>query len=177
MNTCVAEPFFQQIFPESYLDLVPQHFDLVAPINDFQPSQVAGVITTPTWELDAGINIIIGPSGSGKTRILEAMKRPLKGLAPATFNFKDRPTNLSFGQMASLAFEALLQVQPQKSCLMIDDAMGMLDQFHLEHWYTSLRQHDKQVLLAMGISTWERSAPMIKNLTVKQFHLELMPRR
>ena len=155
------------------LDLVTNNFDLVAPINNFQPSQVTGVLASPNWELTSGINIITGHSGSGKTRVLEAMKKPLKELATDCVK-REEPDNLSCGQKAFLAFEFLLQIQPQNSCLMIDDP-GMLDEKHTKLWWRKLKLHSKQIVMTMGAFNWERSAALI-DIPVKLFRLELPPR-
>ncbi len=172
--TCLAKPFFQQLFPASWLDLVTDNFDLVAPVHDFQPSQVPGVIASPNWELTSGINIITGHSGSGKTRILEAMKKPLKEFDTASVKL-EAPDNLSQGQKVFFALETLLQIQPQGSCLMIDGAMGMLDEKHLRLLWSRIKQHNKQVVIATGIYAWPASAALI-DLPVKLFRLELTTR-
>jgi len=156
------------------LDLLADNFDLVAPVNEFSPRQVPGVITDAPWKLASGINIIIGHSGSGKTRIFEAMKRPLKELDTASVK-RAAPTNLSQGQKVFFALETLLQIQPQGSCLMIDD-VGNLDRLHMKLWCHQLKRHNKQVIIAMSSIAWELWGEMFNDLPVKLFHLELPPR-
>ena len=174
MNTCLAKLFFHQLFPASWLDLVAESFDLVAPVHDFQPRQVPGVIAEANWKLTIGINIITGHSGSGKTRVLKAMKKPLDGLDTDCVK-RAAPDNLSQGQQIFLALETLLQVQPPNSCLMVDDVMGMLDEKHLQLVWSRLKQHHQQVVIATGIYTWPASAATI-DVPVTLFRLELPPR-
>ena len=157
------------------LCLVTDNFDLVVPVGEFSPRQVPGVITdAPSWKLISGINVIVGHSGTGKTRILEAMKKPFDGFTTDCVK-REVPDNLSNGQKIFFTLEALLQIQPHNTAVLIDDAMAMLDEKHLKLLWSYLKQHGQQVVMTMGAFSWERSAALI-DMPVKLFRLELSPR-
>ena len=155
------------------LSTMEEYFDLGALVRDFQPCQVSGVITDAPWKLNDRLNVIVGHSGSGKTRVLSGMKRPLE-FVPASVK-REAPTNLSHGQKLFFALEALLQVQPAGSCLMIDDALVTLDEKHLQLLWCKLKRHHLQVVIATGIYAWPASAALV-DVPVKLFRLELPPR-
>jgi recombinational DNA repair ATPase RecF len=123
---------------------------VIPEVNQLSLAAVEGLDAAKTWAFDSRLNIVCGPSGSGKTRVLEALRQRTGTVAailppPEPCDF----ASMSFGQTVMGLGTILLDIQPEGTCLLMDDVLGSLDQENTEHLFHLLRMHGKQVILTV----------------------------
>lgn len=150
MTTCHIESFFKTHFPEPVASIATGLFDVVPAVRAIALSTIEGIEPKRSWGFGPRLNVVCGPSGSGKTRVLEALRQRTGTVATALPPQKQCDFDgMSFGQTVMALGKLLLNIQPEGTCLLMDDVLGYLDQESTAHLFHLLRPHGRQVILTV----------------------------
>ncbi|MCE9616492.1 MAG: hypothetical protein K8T26_19635 [Lentisphaerae bacterium] len=137
-----TETFFKTFIPESVEAIATGLFDVIAAVRAFSLTTIDGIGPKASWKFGPRLNIICGPSGSGKTRVLEALRQRTGTVsAPHPPGHPCDFSGMSVGQTVMVLCRFLLDIQPGRTCLLMDDILGHLDHEGSAHLFRLLRKH------------------------------------
>ena len=174
MTTCCIAPFFTKHFPAPVATIGVGLFDVIPEVNQLSLAAIEGLDAAEAWAFGSRLNIVCGPSGSGKTRVLEALKQRTGTVAATLPPPEPRDFDgMSFGQTVMGLGKILLDIQPERTCLLMDDVLGNLDRENTEHLIHLLQTHGKQVILTVKPHQLDVVRTGTDGMPVRFFHLAL----
>lgn len=176
MTTCRQALFFSTHFAEPVASAASEKFDIIPAVRALSLANIEGLGSRGVWEFGPRLNVVYGVSGSGKTRVLEALKRQSDSVPTLPVPMPTDFSTMSFGHTVSSLCEILLNLQPQGSCLLMDDALHNLDDEHQRRLCSLLRKHDRQVIVTVKTHLIEKVRELSRELSARVFELELLNR-
>jgi hypothetical protein len=169
-----TETFFRTYGPESVESIATCLFDVIPAVRAISLAMIDGINPKTSWEFGPRLNIVCGPSGSGKTRVLEALRQRTGTVAMALPPQEQCDFNgMSFGQTVMGLSKILLDLQPERTCLLMDDVLGNLDRENTEQLFHLLRIHGKQIILTVTPHQLDGIKTSSAGMQVRLFHLAL----
>lgn len=155
--TCRIESWLRQHFPPEISDDVKEHFDIIPKVAAFD-----GISFGPR------LNFLVGESGSGRTRLLERLKTSagiIELPAPPPVSF----TAMSHGQVVFTVGMLLVKSTTQKTALLVDDILFMLDDRLAEQFLVGVVASNKQAILTVTLGEMERAERLMRKAGVSGY--------
>ena len=150
MLTCNMEKVFERHLPAAAMPTVRGRFDMAWSVSGAMVFDEVLPHDELKFRFSDALNIVCGPPGSGKTRLLEIIKDNGPESLPDPESAAQMQIDLgplTLGQQVMSAVQIILEIMPYSYCLLLDDALDILDPLGKRRLLDIVANAEKQVIM------------------------------